>query len=318
MSLLIQHGLVSVVIPVFNQSKTIGNGLVALLAQTYRPIEVIVVDDGSTDGTIEVLNELAAQYSELRVFGQENLGLSAARELGRLNAKGEFVQYFECNAALSPNKFALQVSALKEMPDCDVAYGKVPGNHFNPLLLAASETMFPLFLRQRYWNTAVPLYRRSVVDRAGAWLDTHYDEEWEYDCRIASLGGRIVFVDEYVLASEFCSDVHRLLDEDYLLRLQHQCLVRAKVFRHAQKYMQLENRVSDIEQQDWEFYSDAAFALGRECALADLTTQARAMLSLSVESIGKKTPRHRFFLTLVKWFGWKKAAQATQRGSVVD
>lgn len=317
MSLLVQEGLVSTIIPVFNRPQLILNCVKSVLSQTYRPIEIIIVDDGSTDNTPAVLQGLAKTHAEIRVFTQSNQGPGVARELGRLNAKGEFIQYLDSDDYLLAEKFSMQVAALHAQSGCDVAYGKTERKPLYAPVQNISmrktgeriDSMFPLFLRSRWWGTSTPLYRRSVTEKAGPWLDTINEEDWEYDCRIASLGGRLAWVDEFVSVQQ-AHDSHLshagTVDP---VKLQHRSLARAKIFRHAQRYMQLENRPSEISEDDWTFYSKSVFLLGRECALAGLKTEARAMLSLSIEAIGKKTPQHKLFLMLVKWFGWKKAAQ---------
>jgi len=95
-----------------------------VLAQTHRPIEIILVDDGSTDATPAVLDQLAWEHPGIiRVFHQENQGPGPARERGRKEARGEFIQYLDSDDWLLPHKFTLQVKALKEHPDCGIAYG---------------------------------------------------------------------------------------------------------------------------------------------------------------------------------------------------
>ena len=59
-------------------------------------------------------------------------------------------------------------------------------------------TMFPSFLQSRWWDTSTPLYRREVTDLAGPWLALRNEEDWEYDCRIASKRGRLHYCDTFV------------------------------------------------------------------------------------------------------------------------
>lgn len=321
MSLLVKKGLVSTIIPVFNRPQMIVESVESVLAQRYRPIEIIIVDDGSTDDTPQVLAELAQQHPEVRVFTQSNLGPGAARETGRVNAKGEYIQYHDSDDLLLPNKFRLQVVALEKNTQADVAYGKTercklgvaPQGKDLKGTGKKRQSMFPDFLRHRWWSTSTPLHRRSVVDKAGPWLDLINEEDWEYDCRIASLGGRLVFVDEFVSITRV-HDEHLSSDGNFDLRkLEHRCLAQAKIFHHAQRYMQLADRPSDILEEDWEFYSKAAFLLARQCALQNLKTEARAMMRLSIEAIGRKTKQHRAFLLAVKWMGWQNAAKLVQK-----
>jgi glycosyltransferase involved in cell wall biosynthesis len=89
------EGLVSTIIPVYNRPALLREAVVSVLAQTYRPVEIIVVDDGSTDETGHEAEALAEAHPEVHTIHQENGGPGAAREMGRLAASGEFIQYLD-------------------------------------------------------------------------------------------------------------------------------------------------------------------------------------------------------------------------------
>src|SRR5262252_6578455 len=118
------EGLVSTVIPVHNRPLLLREAVASVLAQTYRPIEVIVVDDGSTDETGREAEALADAHSEVRAIHRQNGGPGAARETGRLVARGEFIQYLDSDDVLLPTKFELQVAGLRQYGDCAISYGK--------------------------------------------------------------------------------------------------------------------------------------------------------------------------------------------------
>ena len=82
---------------------------------------------------------------------------------------------------------------------------------------------------------------------------------------------------------------------------------RAKIFNHAKTFEKLNPNV--INEEDWQFFSDYSFLLARQCALQDLIAEARAMVTISIESIGKKTMKHKFYLKLVKFVGWQNASK---------
>ena len=158
-------GLVTTIIPVYNRPDMLREAVASVLAQTYRPIEIIVVNDGSGAETVAVCEELAAAHPEIRILHQENAGPGAARERGRLAARGEFIQYLDSDDRLLPEKFERQVTALRANPDCDVAYCKV--RYYDFAREAPPETpmrrtgeriaeMFPSFLQSRWWSTITP------------------------------------------------------------------------------------------------------------------------------------------------------------------
>lgn len=101
--------LVSVVMPVYNGAVQIGEALEALLTQTYSPIEVIVVDDGSTDGTVE----LVRTYPEVRLIQQANAGPAVARNNGVEHSQGQYISFVDHDDVWLPEKVQRQVDLLQ-------------------------------------------------------------------------------------------------------------------------------------------------------------------------------------------------------------
>lgn len=112
--------LVSVIVPAYNAEASLERTLSSLLAQDYEPLEVIVVDDGSTDGTAEV----AARFPDVVVVRQENAGPSAARNRGVEAANGEFVAFVDADDEVPANKVSVQVSYLLEHPEAGCVLGR--------------------------------------------------------------------------------------------------------------------------------------------------------------------------------------------------
>lgn len=105
--------LVSVIIPVYNRCGWIAEALDSVLGQDYRPFELIVVDDGSTDSTPWILSSYG---SRIRVIQQQNCGVSAARNLGADNARGEFLAFLDSDDYWLPGKIALQAEFFRNNP----------------------------------------------------------------------------------------------------------------------------------------------------------------------------------------------------------
>ncbi len=106
--------LVSVVIPTFNRGWIIAEAVQSVLDQTYQPVEIIVVDDGSTDNTRDVLEPFMDQIILLK---QENKGVSAARNLGIQNTRGEFIAFLDSDDLWLPDKTACQIDFFKASPN---------------------------------------------------------------------------------------------------------------------------------------------------------------------------------------------------------
>ena len=96
---MIGSGLISVIIPVFNVRPYLAKALESVIRQTYSHLEIIVVDDGSTDGSGDICDEFAARDERIKVIHQENRGLSAARNAGLDRAAGEYIAFLDSDDA---------------------------------------------------------------------------------------------------------------------------------------------------------------------------------------------------------------------------
>jgi glycosyltransferase involved in cell wall biosynthesis len=312
---MLREGLVSTIIPVFNRPALLREAVESVLAQTYRPIEIVIVDDGSTDDTSQSGATLAAGYPDIvRLLRIPNGGPGAAREAGRLVAEGEFIQYLDSDDLLLPRKFELQVGGLRAHPECDVGYGitrfysigEAPGNVLWKRTGERIETMFPSFLQSRWWDTSTPLYRRKVIDRAGEWLRLRNEEDWEYDCRVASHSIRLHFSPEYV------SDT-RTHGGDMLSRggrnaakLRDRAEAHRLIFGHAQR--------AGIAQDTAEMkhFARALFLLSRQCGAAGLSAEARMLFDRACNASTPERKRGMDFMayhTAASVLGWSLAGR---------
>lgn len=110
--------MISVVIPLYNKARQIETTMQSVLAQSYADFEVVVVDDGSTDGSAELVEQIGD--SRIRVVRQANAGVSAARNRGIAEAKGEFVALLDGDDLWKPNYLATQAALAAKYPECDV------------------------------------------------------------------------------------------------------------------------------------------------------------------------------------------------------
>ncbi|PDT12152.1 glycosyl transferase [Rhizobium sp. J15] len=109
--------LVSVVVPAFNASPFIERTLVSATSQTYRALEIIVVDDGSTDDTARLVERAAVNDARIRLLRTANRGVAAARNTGIEAASGPYVAFLDADDLWHPAKIEKQVEALERLPD---------------------------------------------------------------------------------------------------------------------------------------------------------------------------------------------------------
>lgn len=188
------QGLVSTIIPTFNRRALLPRAIDSALAQTWPSQEIIVIDDGSTDGTAGMLAERYG--SRIRCVSQPNGGVSSARNLGMGLAEGEFIALLDSDDTWAPQKLDLQVKYLQARPAygmvlCDVQ--RVDGN-FRPVDVLRRREALPVdgdvLADVLMMPTLVPasvLMRRTVFESVGG-FDTSLRtaEDIDFHLRVAS------------------------------------------------------------------------------------------------------------------------------------
>ena len=112
--------LVSVIIPAYNAEKTIHETIESVLNQTFTDFELIIVNDGSTDNTLEVISQI--DDSRLKVFSYPNAGVSASRNRGVSHAVGKYISFIDADDLWTSNKLKAQLEAIQKEPQAAVAY----------------------------------------------------------------------------------------------------------------------------------------------------------------------------------------------------
>ncbi|MBP1464212.1 glycosyltransferase family 2 protein [Candidatus Chloroploca sp. M-50] len=116
------HERLSVIIPVYNGERFLAEAIQSVLDQTLPPDEIIVVDDGSTDGSAALV---AARFAEVRLLRQTNRGVGAALNLGLSHAHGDLFAFLDADDRWLPDKLERQVAALSADPALDMVFGHV-------------------------------------------------------------------------------------------------------------------------------------------------------------------------------------------------
>ena len=186
---------VSLVIATFNHARSLDAALDSALAQTLGDLEVIVVDDGSTDDTATVLSRYAHR---VRVIRQTNRGLAAARNAGLAAARGTYVSFLDADDLVMPTKLAEQVALLEASPTigwtyCDVLIETVATGHqtraserFGYGRRTLDGWLFPELIHGNFIPAIAPLIRRTALDSAGGFDDQLTAlEDWDLWLRLS-------------------------------------------------------------------------------------------------------------------------------------
>ena len=171
-----KNPLVSIIIPTYNAEKYIKTAINSALKQTYQKIEIIVVDDGSTDKTAEIVKF----YKNPRIIYiyQENQGQSAARNAGIKIAKGEYIALLDADDLFLPEKIEQQVNFLETHLDCGVCYCKIynffdnrPDELFYNPVPNYSGFIFDKLLKHSVVNPLAAVLRKEYLDKYGGFKD---------------------------------------------------------------------------------------------------------------------------------------------------
>lgn len=188
---------VSVIIPVYNGEKYLAEAIKNVKNQEYQPLEIIIVDDGSTDGTAEV----AAQFKEsIHYVYQENSGPAAARNRGLRIAKGDAIAFLDVDDLWSEDKLKLQANYLAANPSVKIVQGLIQQMKLSQLAVN-NQPLFELaYQPYSYINLGSAIYRKSVFDIVGFFDETlNYAEDIDWFIRAWEKGISKVILEQVSL-----------------------------------------------------------------------------------------------------------------------
>ena len=228
------NALVTIIIPTYNRGEIINETLNSCLNQTYPELELIIIDDGSTDDTEGVVASISTTPGRtIRYIRQKNAGASAARNVGLHAAKGEFIQFLDSDDVLLPPKISKQVATLKQTAgtglssELSLCFGRFEEDQLVSRVGANLGTQ-PLPYIERLCSrtvhliqTSAPLWRASfLLERRLLWdTELSLGDDLEFHVRCLSEATRIAFVNEELFVvknharqrlSDFSSDGERL------------------------------------------------------------------------------------------------------------
>jgi glycosyltransferase involved in cell wall biosynthesis len=202
---------ISIIIPAYNAATTILETIASVQQQTFSDFELIVINDGSTDRTLELLQNIKDE--RLRIFSYENGGLSTARNRGISHANGEFIAFLDADDLWTTDKLELQLAALQQHPEAGVAYSwtyfmdeKEGSRSFHPCepVFFEGNVYAKLLVGDFIYNGSNTLIRRQAIDAVGEFdPEINPCADWDYWVRLAAQWNFVVVPKHQVFYRRF-------------------------------------------------------------------------------------------------------------------
>lgn len=175
---------VSAIIPVYNGEDFLADAISSIIRQNYEPLEIIVVDDGSTDGTASI----AQGFPGVNYVYQENQGAPAARNRGLQMARGNLIGFLDADDLRSDDKLAFQTSWFRKKPSAEIIVGYT--QRMQLIKHREAKPEFRNYLEPVLgMNFIASLFRRSVFDKVGLIDETFpHCDDWDWFMRAKELG----------------------------------------------------------------------------------------------------------------------------------
>lgn len=280
-----QNPLVSVIIPAYNAASYIKETIDSVLAQTYSPVEIVVVDDGSTDDTGKVADRYARQSSDcVKVIHQPNTGISGARNAGFAVASGKLVCFLDADDIFLPEKIARQVAFMLSHPQFDATY--VNMKHFRDndqgrlyqhrYFLKEVADPFREFLERMYIPFTPVMIKRETIVSVGAFDSTmRHSEDWDFWLRFLRKGHAIGFLNEDLVRFRLSSNSLSRMDNQWDMK-EHILRLFTKLFDSMSNSEREEYHADSILRRLHAKAAIAHLAVGRRLEFREHLQQACA------------------------------------------
>lgn len=202
--------MVSILVPAYNSKQFIEETLLSCVNQDYTDVEIIVVDDGSTDGTLDIAKRWESRHKNIYVISQQNKGACAARNLALEKSSGEYVMFLDADNIISPNKVKEQMELLTAAND-DMAVATCPWDRFYNTIEDAKfpnlnvykdydngfDMLLDLWNHSEMFETACYLISRKLAIKAGEWVvGLKKNQDGEYFSRVLANASKVLFCPE--------------------------------------------------------------------------------------------------------------------------
>lgn len=209
---------VSVIMATYNQAGWIRKTVESVLAQTYQDFEIIVIDDGSTDNTRQIILE-AISSDKIKYYYQKNCGAAGARNAGLRSAAGEYVIFLDSDDLLHPEYLEHQTETMRStnsgMAVCDFNFLYWDGTKkANKIVLAENDQLFQFLVRNKFPPVALLIKRQNILDIGGFDEAISSCEDYDLTIRLLAAGARMthtreVLCDYFIHPESMSSDLYK-------------------------------------------------------------------------------------------------------------
>jgi len=293
----------SVIIPTYNRCSLLQEAIGSARRQNMPPCEIIVCDDGSTDGTAEfvqkhdLVNASDGRIQLLLSATADRRGAQVARNRGMTAARGKWIMFLDSDDAVVAGGVATLVEHLQKDLTLDYAYGKIirtdeklkPLPGMSPVGKPFSDA--PVDVAGWHWPIMGAVYRKSYLEKVGPWNEALTgSQDWEYQARVKLAGGRRQFVDTLVGYWRMHGDSRvgtRVFRYDYTYSVIKACQSIAQHARQAGRYDRaLANRLGGkmflhgLEFSVNGFPEEARSTFNKVKSMPEISPQMRALMSI--------------------------------------
>lgn len=228
-----KNPLISIIVPVYNVEKYLAKCLDSLISQTYRNIEIIIVNDGSTDNSLNIINEYKAKDSRISVINKINRGLASARNTGVAVSKGEYIWHVDSDDYAELNSlYNMLCCALSNNADIVITGYYCENENYECTNIRSARhvgtisgtealcLMLRMEIGGEVWSK---LYKKELYDRGNIRQDESYSEveDMLLNYQMFSCANKVCFLDDYTIHHLYRSQSYSSTAKQSLFRIKH-------------------------------------------------------------------------------------------------
>ncbi|MEG0292981.1 glycosyltransferase family 2 protein [Enterococcus sp.] len=182
------NNLISIVVPIYNSERYLKRCIESIVNQSYKYIEIILVNDGSTDDSLKICEYYSLLDNRIKLINQKNMGVSVARNRGITESTGQFIGFVDSDDYIEFNMYEKLINKIKNDVDMSVLISKTINKtklaSNNQSIITSQESLEYLFLLEFPTSLWACLYRKSAIENIRLSNDIHFFEDFEFNTKV--------------------------------------------------------------------------------------------------------------------------------------